>query len=170
MGGKQSQGSGSRLNWSQGDLISVPPGHAVAAALEGSETALLVASQDCDIVAPTETEPNVELVAVCVISEMKPEFVHGRHPRSICLPLSDGTFVLGDIRRKLSVSKVDAAGFTRQGARLERKQQKHFSRWLGKRYTRDPFPDEFNRRLDVQKKALEKALKSTNSRHVTHRG
>jgi hypothetical protein len=41
------------------------------------------------------------------------------------------------------------------------------ARWLGKRYTRDPFPDAFNARLRAAQKDLEKISKSAAGRHIT---
>lgn len=160
--------SNARLVWSQGDLVLVPTGHELARLLKSPENAFLVASQDCDVAALQEVEPDIELVPVVLGDSSDPEFLHGRHPRKICLPMSDGSFATGDIRRRLQLDKSEAEGLLHPDElRLEQGQLRHFTRWLGKRFTRDPFPDAFNRRIDVQKKVIEKALKSANSKHVT---
>jgi len=103
---------------------------------------LVVASQDCDILAKPETEPYVELL---ICKEEKPErcatLVEGNSSRWFLLD-ADKRLVAQAFQRihikKEALEQLELEGWSLGGEALER-----FARWLARRYIRPAFPDEF---------------------------
>jgi len=103
---------------------------------------LVVASQDCDILAKPEKEPYVELL---ICKEEKPErcarLVGGHSSRWFLLD-ADKHLVAQAFQRihikKEALKQLESEGWSLGGETLER-----FARWLARRYIRPAFPDEF---------------------------
>ena len=103
---------------------------------------LVVASQDCDILAKPEKEPYVELL---ICKQEKPErcttLVEGNSSRWFLLD-KDRCFVAQAFQRvhvrKEALESLEMEGWALGGETLER-----FARWLARRYIRPAFPDEF---------------------------
>jgi hypothetical protein len=103
---------------------------------------LVVASQDCDILARPEQEPYVELL---ICKKEKPErcarLVEGNSSRWFLLD-KDECFVAQAFQRvhirKEALERLEPEGWSLDGEALER-----FARWLARRYIRPAFPDEF---------------------------
>lgn len=103
---------------------------------------LVVASQDCDILAKPEQEPYVELL---ICKEEKPErcvrLVEGNSSRWFLLD-ADKCLVAQAFQRihvkKEALEQLELEGWSLGGEALER-----FARWLARRYIRPAFPDEF---------------------------
>ncbi|HEU4583423.1 MAG TPA: hypothetical protein VFS67_34430 [Polyangiaceae bacterium] len=73
-----------------------------------------------------------------------------------------------DVRHRYPIGKHALAGHTpRADLILSENDVRVLARWLGKRYTRDAFPDAFNARLRPAQKELEKISKSAAGRHIT---
>ena len=160
MQGEQDAGSRLRaLGWHQGALIAVVPGSQLAGLLGADATHVVVASQDCDVVANVSTESCVDVLPASLADDAAGDLRYGKNPRRLCLELSNGQFANVDIRRRRTVEKaavVDTAPLVQACVPSDRK---ILARWLGKRYARPAFPDEFNARLDAEKKKFVKLSK-----------
>jgi hypothetical protein len=128
-----------------------------------------VVSQDCDVVAPEDVEPLVEIVFADLVGAPDAQLVHGRNPRRLVLPLSGGAgFIEVDIRRRMWISKGGLAQHDPDAVRtLDPRDVRLLARWVSRRYVRAAFPDAFIERLRPAQKKLDSLCKSEGSRHVT---
>ena len=127
----------------------------------------MVASQDCDVVAPTSTEPHVDLLPAVVRTDPENDLLHGKNPRRLCLALGNVGFAIVDIRQRITVEKRLVAGITPLSQGLKPRDRRLLGKWLGKRYQRSAFPDEFNRRLRKTRSRLESLSKQPEGRDIT---
>lgn len=162
--------------WRQGDLIR---DHQARELLSNAidrkpevkvEFWLIVLTQDCDLVRDQQLEPFVELiVAVESIKEDK-QRQNGRSTRSLQLQAQ-----LEDAHRWLECSIHDRFRIPKEllarpgpsplkGLGLE--EQRILRQWIARRYTRRPFPNAFEDRLDHRKGAIAKLLKSDTAREL----
>jgi hypothetical protein len=73
------------------------------------------------------------------------------------------------IRRRCLVSKSNLCDISPSSdSQLLRKDVRTLAQWVGKRYTRDAFPDAFNLRIRPVREQLEKVSKSELGKFVTH--
>lgn len=163
--------AGSRLRalgWHQGALIAVSAGTELATLLLPGFDHALVASQDCDIIAPVLVEANVDLLPAALGAEPSGELLYGKHPRRLCVALENGQFASVDIRQRRTVGKGVVAGIPPiESASAKLPDRKLLAKWLGKRYSRHAFPDAFNERLRAQRSKLDAVSKRSSSRLVT---
>jgi hypothetical protein len=163
--------AGSRLRalgWHQGALIAVSARTELAALLAPGFDHAIVASQDCDIIAPVSLEATVDLLPAAVGAEPSGDLLYGKHPRRLCVALENGQFATVDIRRRTTVAKGAVAAIPPiAGASAKLADRKLLAKWLGKRYSRHAFPDAFNERLRAQRSQLEGLSKRSSSRLVT---
>jgi hypothetical protein len=135
-------------NWRQGSILDARP---IAEELAKVAAPLcehaVVISQDCDLVADLTTEPAVEIVIAELAAQPDTALLYGKNPRRICLPLVSGSgYLILDVRHRYPIGKLALAGHTpRADLILSKKEVRALARWLGKRYTRDAFPDAFTR-------------------------
>jgi hypothetical protein len=157
-------------NWRQGSIVDASPiaGELAKVAAPPCELAVVI-SQDCDVVADSTIEPAVEIIVAELAAQPDTALLYGKNPRRICLPLTSGTgYLVLDVRHRYPLSKQVLAGHApRADLTLSEKDVRALARWLGKRYTRDAFPDAFNARLRPAQKELEKVSKSAAGRHIT---
>jgi hypothetical protein len=158
-------------NWRQGSILDADliADELARLGADASCCHAVVVSQDCDVVADATIEPTVELIAAALVAQPDNGFLHGKNPRQLCLSLSAGQgHILLDVRRRFQIPKEAIAGASpRFDLILPRKEIRLLARWLGKRYTRDAFPDSFNERLRPAQKQLEKISKSAAGAHIT---
>lgn len=133
-----------------------------------AKVAVLV-SQDCDIVADVAVEPSVEVIAADLLFEPNVALLSGRNPRRLCLPLQDGIgYLVVDVRCRLQISKSALSNVeARRDLVVGRGQVRLLAQWLGKRYTRDAFPDAFNGRWKAAQKKLERLSKSNEAASIS---
>jgi hypothetical protein len=147
--------------WRQGDLLR---GEVTGILLQGNvdggvlferpPDALLLCSQDCDLVANDKKEPWVELLGATICTEVDGSTLHGRNPRLMQIPWRDG-FMNFSIHSKIKVPKNFLALHKRDPeSYLHQKSLNVVLRWLSRRYIRAAFPDAFNARLDHRDKHL----------------
>ena len=122
----------------------------------------VVVSQDCDIVhKETEEEPFIEFI-IGKFSEDK-SCKNGKNPRKLHLE-NNGQILEFIIHNRFFVKKDSLVGFKVSDVlfELSRDNKKILKKWLGNRYTRAAFPDEFNTRLAKAKvsKLTEKGISS----------
>jgi hypothetical protein len=163
--------AGSRLRalgWHQGALIAVSAETELAALLPPDSGHAIVASQDCDIIAPVSLEATVDLLPAALGAAPSGELLYGKHPRRLCVALENGQFATVDIRQRATVDKgVVATTSPIGGAPAKLPDRKVLAKWLGKRYSRHAFPDAFNERLRAQKSKLDALSKRPQSRSIT---
>jgi hypothetical protein len=96
----------------------------------------------------------------------------GRNPRILDLrvrgSVSSGVVVSMRAHARSLVAKIQLADrLPSSSLSLEREAISLLARWLARRYTRPAWPDEFNRRLDQQRKRLDALFKSQSSKGIT---
>jgi hypothetical protein len=162
-------------DWRQGDIISVQAtngllGAAIDQQPSAEQTRLVVLSQDCDLVADIGKEPFVELIGATLVGKPDPSRQNGRNPRSLDL------LVAGAPRTTLRFSIHDRFRVPKRALQAIRPavdvvladdERCTLRRWVARRYTRAAFPDALNRRLDSQRKALDRLFKSDGAKLVT---
>jgi hypothetical protein len=155
--------------WRQGSVVSAAACESLGFERPDPASLAVVTSQDCDIVANLELESTIELIAASVSTTSNGGTLFGKNPRRLSLPLTNSSgFLTLDIRQRAFVSKAILCQFTpNPDARLCDRDVRTMARWLGKRYTRDAFPDAFNDRLEVVRKKLDKISKKEISKPVT---
>lgn len=122
----------------------------------------VVITQDCDIVhEETDEEPFIEFI-IGNFSEDK-SCKNGRNPRKLHLE-NNGQILEFIIHNRFFVKKDSLIGFKFSDVLFELSPDntKILKKWLGNRYTRAAFPDEFNTRLAKAKvsKLTEKGISS----------
>lgn len=122
----------------------------------------VVITQDCDIVhTPPEDEPFIEFI-IGNLSEDK-SCKNGKNPRKLHLE-NNGQILEFIIHNRFFVKKDSLSRFDFSNIFLELTvdNKKILKKWLGNRYTRAAFPDEFNNRLAKAKvaKLTEKGISS----------
>jgi len=139
--------------WRQGHVIPLD----AAAALDltaqyGNDTRAVVIGHDCDlVVSDLETEPDVEIIIGRVVPKADGNFAWGKSPRTLHLAVTiDGAESTIELvaTNKARVHKGDLARFAPDVAHsLAPEDAAVLRKWLGARYDRAAFPDEFVRRM-----------------------
>lgn len=156
--------------WRQGDVFH---GEAISILVQGNvdggvllespPDALLIYSQDCDLVASDMKEPWVELLGATLCTEADGSTLHGRNPRLMQIPWRDG-FMNFCIHKKIKVPKSILNVQKRDpDSCLESESLNEVMRWLSRRYIRAAFPGTFNARLDPRDKQLGRWEKRANA-------
>ena len=130
------------LQWKQGSLIhrdGLDELDIRADAFVG-----IVASQDCDIAAHTAVEPTVELMLASHVPRCETRNIDGRNPRLFDLEF-DGDSIRLAIRDRCNVEKLKLVELGAPMSRLPKPGS--VSRWLGRRYTRVAWPDQFEKEI-----------------------
>lgn len=130
------------------------------------ESFCVVITQDCDIVhEETDEEPFIEFI-IGNFSEAK-SCKNGRSPRKLHLE-NNGQILEFIIHNRFFVKKDSLIGFEFSDVLFELTPDntKILKKWLGNRYTRAAFPDEFNTRLKNAK--VEKITEKGISSKVSH--
>ena len=126
----------------------------------------VVVTQDCDIVhTPPEDEPFIEFI-IGNLSEEK-SCKNGKNPRKLHLE-NEKQILEFVIHNRFFVKKESLVGFEFSDVLFELTPDntKILKKWLGSRYTRAAFPDEFNKRLKNAK--IEKITEKGISSKVSH--
>ena len=126
----------------------------------------VVITQDCDIVhSPPEEEPFIEFI-IGNLSEDR-SCKNGKNPRKLHLE-NNGQILEFIIHNRFFVKKESLVGFEFSDLLFELTPDntKILKKWLGSRYTRAAFPDEFNKRLKNAK--VEKITEKGISSKVSH--
>lgn len=152
------------VSWRQGKLLQKEAIDALKLHSEDAseETIAIVASHDCDLAQDPSVEPNVELILGRLI-EKDGNFTHAKNPRKLHIGFVSGTPLWCEFEatKKISVDKVELFRFApRNDAELTFESLSAFQMWLGSRYRRSAFADEFERRLTKDTKLAEKIAKA----------
>lgn len=125
----------------------------------------VVITQDCDIVhTKTEDEPFVEFIIGDPTSDKSCK--NGKNPRKLHLENNEKTFEF-IVHNRFFVKKEKLSDYkftdSNELGILTAENKKILKKWLGNRYIRAAFPDEFNKRLsktNINKKLLDKTISS----------
>lgn len=137
-----------------------------------SETSLVVISQDCDLFRESNHEPFVEILLCNPVQDQNPLYLNGRNPRILHIPamnLKGAESILEIIiQDRFRVMKnFFQRLYPDNSIWLKDRYVGLLAGWIAKRYERPAFPDEFNSRLKIVDKRLEKLFKSDSSRLIT---
>lgn len=162
--------------WRQGHILK-PETIALLGEPEPEEQriAAVVASHDCDLSQPAESEPLVEIILGRYIDAPDGNYTNSKNLRLLhieCSTHTGTTWIELDTRRRVSVPKellsgVAGAPFEHEPSHLQQlsnRERNTLQLWLAARYRRAAFPDEFDRRLKDEVRLLEplsKALRET---------
>ena len=142
-------------NWKQGSILHITDGNRDSIP-EGS---YIIISQDCDVLHQSfEDEPHVEAILFCLIEKYDGNLTHGKNPRKIHFQLNDNQHYECLIKNRIPIDREFLTKFSAcDKLSLPQKALDNLINWLTKRYDRDAFPDEFNKRLNREK--LQKLFK-----------
>ena len=120
-------------------------------------------TQDCNIVAEDAKESHVEVAfGYCPQpGENTNALAQGKNPRLFLTEVSPGQRFVWDVRHRASVLKTalcTAVGSVEPLGRLLDSDLREFRAWLGRRYSRPAFPDNFNDRLRPARSAIDKVV------------
>ena len=125
-------------------------------------------SQDCDIVhEKLEEEPLLEFIICSSVIQNDGNLKNGKNPRRLQLIHNDLTLTFF-IHDRFFIKKeiCSSLNFT-EADRLEEDNIRILKKWVGHRYTRSAFPDEFNKRLASSKNFSKIASKEI-SEQISH--
>lgn len=164
--------------WRQGSLVGPrEAGALIDASLDHCDvvcddrTWLVLLTQDCDLVRGEDLEPFVELIAAREIESPEPLRQHARGSRDLHVPFRRGEsegWLACSIHDRFRIRKaalLDLAApceawLTEDGARDVR-------RWVARRYTRQAFPDAFEKRLGSTSGRVKQLLKSAGGKLIS---
>jgi hypothetical protein len=137
--------------WQQGSVLSDEAVNYLG--LKGTEGSLyVVVSHDCDIACRADKEPHIEVIEGCPVAKISGQHSHGKNPRQLHLPITGPagmTYLELKAPEKRPVDKTVLVEKFRPSAvhSIKSVDLRMLQRWLGARYFRAAFPDEFNHRL-----------------------
>ena len=162
--------------WRQGHILKP---ETVALLIEhepgGQKIAAVVASHDCDLSQPADSEPLVEIILGRFIDAPEGNYTNCKNLRLLhieCDTDAGAAWIELDTRsrkfiHKEALSGAAAAPFAHEPSHLHRissRARNALQLWLAARYRRAAFPDEFDRRLKDETRLvdpLSKALRDT---------
>jgi hypothetical protein len=133
------------------------------------ETCVVVVSHDCDIAQDDlGIEPGIEVIVGRCIEKIDHNFSSTKNPRVLHLEMKRGGAIIAvalDATKKQTLQKCQLAEWAPDSSyELSVSDLSSLKRWLGVRYNRAAFPNEFERRLTGLglRQKIEKALKPAN--------
>lgn len=168
-----------RIGWRQGDIVSPPDASRVLDQaidqrpdVDLDEHSLILLTQDCDILREREVEPYLEFIAVSRVPKANPQLEAGRSVRRIHIPghsEEDGEVWLDcSIHDRFRVPKASLAELDRKEAvTLGEEAKRQLRQWVARRYTRQPFPDAFERRLGSRQGRIRKLFAQSSARLIS---
>lgn len=151
--------------WRQGHLLTNDAIEALGLQhpVAPDQTLVVVASHDCDLAQPPESEPVVEVVIGRLVTDKNGTYTHAKNARKLHVDFVGAAVLWAEfeITAKVAVDKVKLNEFApRADARLSNENHAILQMWLASRYRRSAFPDEFERRLTKETKLAEKIAKA----------
>jgi len=148
--------------WRQGHVLSSETAEQLGFnARDSEEIAVVVISHDCDLAQLVEVEKWCEAIIGRVRDSVDGNFAWAKNARCLHLPFTDGATKLVielSATEKILIEKASLADHQPcVTVRLAPNELTILQKWLGARYRRASFPDEFERRLKAKPgKAFEK--------------
>lgn len=168
--------------WTQGDLIGSHDAERLCSScLDHLEvhctdrTYLAILTQDCDLIRGVDKEPYVELLVLLKLEEDPAQLARGNSPRLLHLlgdpcdtALTSKCWLEASIHQRFRVRKQELVEVSRSSElRLPPDERHRLKRWLGRRYTREPFPDRFETNLDANSGRVKRLFKSREAKLVS---
>lgn len=156
--------------WRQGHLLTGEAIRSLGLSHDAGQeqTLVIVASHDCDIAQPPQSEPYVEVIVGYFSAEKKGNFCDAKNPRIIQMEFAGAPPLLGEFEsiKKVSVFKTDLIAFRpRNDVCLTPEELATFQMWLALRYRRSAFPEEFENRLKRRDLKLDEKISRAVGRH-----
>jgi hypothetical protein len=143
-----------QINWRQGSAIDADQLVALGLLQERRADAVgVVISHDCDLTCGPAVESEVEIILGCTVSELSGHYTASKNARKLHLSCRDATgaavYVELLASEKKRINKEQLVTTLPSPARLilAPGQHLHLKRWLGARYDRPAFPEQFEARL-----------------------
>ena len=164
--------------WRQGDLI--PP--KIAATLlnksvdlcqvtASDQTWLIILTQDCDILRDIHLEPYIECIVAQEVGKANPQLEAGQSTRRIHLPAGtyDRTIWFEcSIHHRFRLPKESLAEINPQtDTTIAENSRRQLRQWVARRYTRRPFPDAFEQRLNPRQGAIRNLFKDSAAKLIS---
>lgn len=107
----------------------------------------VVLSQDCDIAQPSSNEPFVEFIVGKQMVSENGNYLNNRNPRFLQIK-EDGCFFEFSAHNRFFIKKedLDKINIEKHKVSLSLDNKRLLRLWMGRRYTRAAFPDNFNKR------------------------
>lgn len=155
------------IPWRQGSVIHGDSIQRLGLQSGQENKIAIIASHDCDIAQLPETEPNIEIIIGRYIDQINGAFTNTKNPRKLHIELQtpegykSAEFVA---TAKHNIPKLNFTELEPNHAiSIDPETLTVFKRWLGIRYTRSAFPDEFDSRL--KNNALDKKIAKALRKH-----
>lgn len=148
--------------WRQGSLLTDTAAIELGLIQAGRSQLVIVASHDCDLTQSPEVEPQVEVIVGTCIDRIDGNCSHGKSSRRLHLEFN-GIPITAEFEatNKAAVSKELLANYQPNTNSILSPENSHvFQFWLGSRYHRSAFPDEFERRLKEETKLAKKIARA----------
>lgn len=125
-----------------------------------SSDVLVVVSQDCDVCnSRFDSEPWAELIVAKAVPEIRKQYRYGKHPRFIEFEAKqedETLYFASSAHNRLRIDRRELALHSpRADLHLSPRTVRDMKHWIARRYIRDAFPDEFERRISKQKRRFE---------------
>lgn len=118
----------------------------------------VVVSHSCDVVGDDfQREPRVELVPCVPIAGVDGNLTFGKNPRRLHIEANNQAYEISLVDR-LAIRRELLAGYT-PVSRIPNDDLRMFAAWLGSRYSRSAFADEFNLRCAPVMRKVESRMK-----------
>jgi hypothetical protein len=153
------------LGWRQGSVVSdelfqqLSTRNNFPKVTDVSYSVLVVVSQDCDVCNSSyEKEPWVELLLAQPVAKPIWSLLNGNHPRQIQFEVVDDKnkmFFESSIHDKFRIDRRELSKYSPQSTLgLTQETVRDVKHWLARRYVREGFPNEFERRISRSKSRL----------------
>lgn len=111
---------------------------------ESQVRGFMIVSQSCDVVRPCADRPYVEVAPLVEVDpkELK-DIEAGRRPRYVFIPRLEGTNLVGDLDRVMTVEKPVIRSWTRTEGCSTDQAKRRLAQALSRQRNRFAFPDEF---------------------------
>jgi hypothetical protein len=161
--------------WTQGDLIQPEYAERLCDAsvdhldVDCSDSSdLTVITQDCDLIRDLDREPYVELLVLHkLVEEPAPPF-RGNSSRLLRLRGGRQCWFEASIHERFRVRKQALVEVSPSSDfRLTPEERRHLKRWLGRRYTREPFPDRFETNLAATSDPVKRLFKRQEAKLIS---
>lgn len=161
---------GRETPWRQGLFLDELAIKELELELFGSDTVVIMASHDCDIPQSPGMEPTFEVIIGKFVNQADGAFTNTKSPRKLHVPLESlegpktAEFIAIN-KRYIPKEKLTAIQ-PKGGMYLQVEDLNIFQRWLGIRYTRSAFPDDFDVRM--KSKDFHKKIAKCLTKHGSH--
>jgi hypothetical protein len=148
------------LGWRQGAVLTRDLALELIPLLEDSQVAVIV-SQDCDLTHESLTvEPSFEVILARDLEDKRPEFEHGKNPRLLHIPFGK-RWLECSMQQRHVLSRAKLLEYAPcDSIVLAKRERKQLAKWMGLRYSRTPFPTQFNKRIHANRKHVDQAKKA----------